>query len=54
MVPYWVSQFPSQGMFPKRNLSKSCSECEVDWGKTSRCGVLDIQGFVLSHLWVPL
>jgi hypothetical protein len=32
MVPYWVSQSPSQGMFPKRNLSKSCSECEVDFG----------------------
>jgi hypothetical protein len=24
------------------------------WGKTSRDGVLDIQGSVLSHLWVPL
>jgi hypothetical protein len=32
MVPYWVSQTPSQVMFPKRNLSKSCSECEVDFG----------------------
>jgi hypothetical protein len=52
--PIGLGQSPSQGMFPKENLSKSCSECEVDWGKTSRHGVLDIQGFVLSHLWVPL
>jgi hypothetical protein len=32
MVFYWVSQSPSQGMFPNRKLSKSCSECEVDFG----------------------
>jgi hypothetical protein len=53
-VPYWVSQSPSQGMFPKKTLSRSCDEYEVDWKKTSRHGVLDIQGFILSHLWVPL
>jgi hypothetical protein len=27
---------------------------EVEWGKTSRHGVHGIQGFILSHLWVPL
>jgi hypothetical protein len=32
MVLYWVSQSSSQGTFPKRNLSKSCSECEVGFG----------------------
>jgi hypothetical protein len=32
MVPYWVSQSSSQGTFPKRNLSKSCSDHEVDFG----------------------
>jgi hypothetical protein len=30
MVPYWVGEFPSQGVFPKKTLSKSCSEYEVD------------------------
>jgi hypothetical protein len=42
MVPYWVGQSPSQGMFPKNTPSKSCYEYEVDWGNTSRHGVLDI------------
>jgi hypothetical protein len=42
MVPYWVSQSPSQGMFPKRTLSRSCDEYDVDWGKTFGPGVLDI------------
>jgi hypothetical protein len=42
MAPYWVSQSPSQGMFPRKTLSRSCDEFEVDWGKTSRHGVLDI------------
>jgi len=32
MVPYWGRQSPSQGTFPKRNLFKSCGECEVDFG----------------------
>jgi hypothetical protein len=42
MVPYWVGQSPSQGMFPKKTLSRSCNEYEVDWGKTLGNGVLDI------------
>jgi hypothetical protein len=54
MVPYWVSQSPSQGMFPKKTLSRSCDEYEVDWGNTLGMGFLTYQGFVLSHLWVPL
>jgi hypothetical protein len=36
------------------NLSKSCGEDEVDGGRLLGHGVHDIQGFVLSHLWVPL
>jgi hypothetical protein len=32
-VPYWVNQPPIQGQFSKENLSKSCSECEVYFGK---------------------
>jgi hypothetical protein len=35
MVPYWVGQSPSQGMFPKETLSRPCNEYEVDWGKDS-------------------
>jgi hypothetical protein len=42
MVPYWVGQYPSQGMFSKKTLSKSCSEYEVDGGNTFGNGVLDI------------
>jgi hypothetical protein len=42
MVPYWVDQSPSQGVFPKKTLAKACSECEVDWSKTFVHGVLDI------------
>jgi len=42
MVPYWVCQSPSQGMFPKTTLSRLCNECEVDWGSTLGHGVLDI------------
>jgi hypothetical protein len=42
MVTYWVGQSPSQGMFPKKTLSRSCNEYEVDWGKTLGHGVLDI------------
>jgi hypothetical protein len=42
MVPYWVDQSPFQGVFPKKTLSKSCSDYEVDWGKTFGHGVLDI------------
>jgi hypothetical protein len=44
MVPYWVGQSPSQGMFPKKTPSKSCNEYEMDWGKTSRHGVLTYKG----------
>jgi hypothetical protein len=42
MVPYWVDQYPSQGVFPKKTLTKSCSEYEVDWGNIFGHGVLDI------------
>jgi hypothetical protein len=42
MVPYWVGQSPSQGMFPKKTLSRPCSEYEVDWGSTFGHGVFDI------------
>jgi hypothetical protein len=42
MVPYWVDQSPSQGVFPKKTLSKSCNEYEVDGGMTFGHGVLDI------------
>jgi hypothetical protein len=42
MVPYWVDQSPSQGMFPKKTLSKSCNEFEVDGGAKFGHGVLDI------------
>jgi hypothetical protein len=42
MVPYWVGQSPSQGRIPKKTLSKSCSEYEVDWGSNFGHGVLDI------------
>jgi hypothetical protein len=44
MVPYWVGQSPSQGMFPKKTPFKSCNEYEMDWGKTSRHGVLTYKG----------
>jgi hypothetical protein len=42
MVPCWIDQSPSQGVFPKKTLSKSCSEYEVDGGVTFGYGVLDI------------
>jgi hypothetical protein len=42
MVPYWVGQSPSQGVFPKKTLTKSCREYEVDWGRTFGHGVLDV------------
>jgi hypothetical protein len=41
-------------MFPRRKLSKSCSECEVNGVRLLGMGFHDIQGLVLSHLWVPL
>jgi hypothetical protein len=53
-VTYWVSHSSSQVVFPRWTLSKSCEEDEVDGGKTFGHGFHDIQGFVLSHLWVPL
>ena len=46
-VTYWVKHSLSQGVFFGWTLSKSYGEYEVH-------GVHDIQGFVLSHLWVPL
>ena len=42
MVPYWVKKSPSQGMFPKKTLSRSCDEYKVDWGKTLGHGFLNI------------
>jgi hypothetical protein len=30
MVLYWVGQYPSQGVFPKKTLSKSCDGYEVE------------------------
>jgi hypothetical protein len=42
MVPYWVDQSPSQGVFPKKILSKSCSEYEVDEDMIFGHWVLDI------------
>jgi hypothetical protein len=42
MVPYWVGQSLSQGMFPKITLSRSCNEYEVDQGNILGNGVLDI------------
>jgi len=53
-VTYWVSRSLSQGVFPRWALSNSCGEYEVDGGKTFGHDVHDIQGFILSHLWVPL
>jgi hypothetical protein len=55
MVPYWVSQSLSQGMFPKKALSRPDSVYEVDWGEVLLgMGFLAYQRFVLFHLWVPL
>jgi hypothetical protein len=42
MVPYWVDQSQSQGMFPKKTLSKSCNEYDLDGGMNFGHGVLDI------------
>jgi len=42
MVPYWVGQFPSQGMFPKNTLSNPCSEYEVDGGMNFGHAIPDI------------
>jgi hypothetical protein len=47
IISYWVNQF----LFPRRILSRSCSECEVDGVRLPGMGFHDIQGFVLSHLW---
>jgi hypothetical protein len=52
-VPYWVDQPLGQGIFPEEDLSRLCNEYDMGWVKLL-CGVRDIQGFVLSHLWVPL
>jgi len=42
MVPYWVDQSPSQGIFPKETLSKSCNENDANGGMDFGHGVLDI------------
>jgi hypothetical protein len=55
MVPYWVGQSRSQGMFPKKTLSRPCSEYEVVLDEVLLgMGFLTYQGLPLSHLWVPL
>jgi hypothetical protein len=54
MVPYWVDQSPSQGVFPKKTLSKSCKNLRWMGVVLLGMGFLDIQGLILSHLWVPL
>jgi hypothetical protein len=53
-VTYWVSHSSSKGVFLRWNLCKSCQEDGVHGGNTFGHGVHDIQGFILSHLWVPL
>jgi hypothetical protein len=53
-VTYWVSHSSNQGVFPRHTLSKSCKKDGVDGRKNFGHGVHDIQGFILSHLWVPL
>jgi hypothetical protein len=53
-VSYWVNHFLNQGVFPRWTLSKSYEKDEVDGGKNFGHGVHDIQGFVVSHSWVPL
>jgi hypothetical protein len=35
-------------------LSRSCGKSDMDGGKNFWHGVHDIQGIVVSHLWVPL
>jgi hypothetical protein len=42
MVPYWVGQTRSQGMFPKKTLSRPCSEYEVDGSRNFGHGAPDI------------
>jgi hypothetical protein len=42
MVPHWVGQSPSQGVFPKKTLSRPCSEYEVDGVNTFGHGVPNI------------
>jgi hypothetical protein len=54
MVPYWVGQFPSQAMFPKKTLSRSCNDMRWTGEKLLGMGFLTYQRFILSHLWVPL
>jgi hypothetical protein len=41
-------------MFTREILSRSCSECQVDGVRVIGIGLHDIQGFILSHLWMPL
>ena len=42
MVPYWVDQSQSQGVFPNKTISKSCNENKVDGGMNFGYGVIDI------------
>jgi hypothetical protein len=42
MVPYWVDQYLSQGVFPSWTFFKSCNEYEVNRFKNFRNGILDI------------
>ena len=44
MVPYWVDQSISQGVFSWWTLFKSCNEYEVNRIKTFGNGILNISG----------
>jgi len=55
IVPYWVDHFSGQEVFPKWNrFSKSCSGYEVDGVRLLGMRLHNMQGFILSHLWVSL
>jgi hypothetical protein len=63
-VTYWVNHPLGQGVFPGwKPLSKTCGEDDMDMdlgggggggGGDFGHGVHDIQGTIVSHLWVPL
>jgi hypothetical protein len=43
-----------KGCFPRRPSLSHVKYYEVDGGMTFCMGFLDIQGLILSNLWVPL
>jgi hypothetical protein len=45
---------PKSKVFPKGNLSKSCVSMRWSGVRLLGMGFHDIQGLILSHLWVPL